>query len=323
MPCTLTKTHKTVVSTFRYPFVSLRPWWRYEDRLSSPVLLSLSVFLPSPLCRGYFQPSSFISELSRIIPVWPLRVWFQAQRWTTFQQRGKGALNGASAAMLRTYWCGVIVLLPSAVILSPSIQAECQGGEEWKCAVVRLWDETESQASVTLDGSEWWRNYMKTVCFQMVFIQEKWTETSVVPDPSQTQQSGEHCGGYVPIKAHFCWIILSVSSVYLHSYTVTVCSETNICCFSSCWSINQWAPTERSSFQYFIVNWHHLEHANLCISTSCLPCTHECTDRCRRKLENLMILGLFFRDIRIYNTHTQEGLPWFLTRRQDMFVVQN
>lgn len=304
MPCTLT--HKTAVSTFRYPFVSLRPWWRYEDRLSSPVLLSLSVFLPSPLCRGYFQPSSFISELSRIIPVWPLRVWFQAQRWTTFQQRGKGALNGASAAMLRTYWCGVIVLLPSAVILSPSIQAECQGGEEWKCAVVRLWDETESQASVILDGSEWWRNYMKTVCFQMVFIQEKWTETSVVPDPSQTQQSGEHCGGYVPIKAHFCWIILSVSSVYLHSYTVTVCSETNICCFSSCWSINQWAPTERSSFQYFIVQLAEFRTCQFRYKHFLFALYSWMHRQVQKKTWKPDDSWAFFWDIRIYNTHTHK-----------------
>lgn len=68
-------------------------------------------------------------------------------------------------------WCNCLLL--SGVILSPSIQAECQGGYEEKCAVVRLWDETGSAAPFMLDGIEWWRNDMKTVHFEPLFIQER------------------------------------------------------------------------------------------------------------------------------------------------------
>lgn len=114
-------------STFRYQFVSLLPRWRYEDRLSSSLcpssspLLSVEAISSLHLLFLNYHASSLSG---------PWESDFRRRDGRPFSSGEKGALNGASTATLRTYWCGVIVLLPSAVILSLSIQAEWQGGEE-------------------------------------------------------------------------------------------------------------------------------------------------------------------------------------------------
>lgn len=69
---------------------------------------AVPVFLSLCPCSGYFQPSSSICELSHIIIVWPLRVWFQVRSWATFSVVGRKALNGGGS---RPYWHGIIVFI--------------------------------------------------------------------------------------------------------------------------------------------------------------------------------------------------------------------
>lgn len=153
------------------------------------VLLSLSVFLPSPLCRGYFQPSSFISELSRIIPVWPLRVWFQAQRWTTFQQRGKRSFEWSehSDAPHLLMWCNCSSSERCNSIAVYSGWMAGRGRIKTCCSETVGWN---GKPGVCYTGWKWVMKKLHENClFSDGIYPRKWTETSVVPDPSQTQQS--------------------------------------------------------------------------------------------------------------------------------------